>query len=108
MAAVFSDVLVGEVPATLTSVYTCQAAKAIMIHGQIANNSQSIVYATVVKSDYSNSNAQGKLAYNLEIPPGVFLCPIEGSLVLSQGDQILAMGSVAGALSFSLSFMEMS
>lgn len=95
---------------TDTDVYTVPSnTTSIVIGCQVANvNGASDRTLQFWWTDSSDTNAVTHLGYDILIPFDAVYEPINGKLVLEEGDKLVGLGSSASDLEVSLSILEIS
>lgn len=109
MAETYKNIL-AVLPATMTTLYTCPAARSAIILGLQSANVNATTQVTVSAQvlDASNSNAPRRLAAAIPVPVGGAVDPCISKVFLEAGDAVQMMAGTADQIEVVGSVLEIS
>jgi hypothetical protein len=92
-----------------TDVYVCPPdTTAVVIGAQAANLVGSTLSLSVTWTDFSDGNAEYRLAAGVQVPEAAAYEPVGGKFVLEEGDRIRAVTSATNGIDLTVSVLELS
>lgn len=92
-----------------TDVYVCPPeTTAVVIGAQATNLVGSTLSLSVTWTDFSDGNAEYRLAQGVQVPEAGAYEPVGGKLVLEEGDRLRAQTSATNGVDLTVSVLELS
>lgn len=102
----FSENVSNSSNATILTVPSGNASKAVLIGCQLSNSGSSEIQADVVLYDHSASTNEITLVNNVAIPANSMVSVLQGDkIILEEQDQLRALSNTASALNVFISYL---